>query len=50
MIYAEKILRLLCLFLVVFYAWICGCQPLGWLSVVLEIVCPLGTAESPVAA
>jgi hypothetical protein len=32
---AEKILRLVCLFFVAFYAWIYACQPLGWLSLAL---------------
>ena len=47
---AEKILRLLCLFFVTFYAWVCACQPLGCLLVVLRNICPNEIAESPVAA
>jgi hypothetical protein len=47
---SEKILRLLCFFFVAIYAWVCACQPLDWLSVALGNICPLETAESPVAA
>ena len=47
---AEKILRLLCLFFVTFYAWICACQPVGWLLVALRKIFPLKTAESLVTA
>jgi hypothetical protein len=47
---AEKILRLVCLFFVAFYAWICACQPLGCLSLALGNICPIKSPESPVAA
>jgi len=47
---AEKILRLVCLFFVAFYALICACQPLGWLSLALGNICPIKSTESPVAA
>ena len=47
---AEKILRLLCLFFVTFYAWICACQPVGWFLVALRKIFPLKTAESLVTA
>ena len=47
---AEKILRLLCLFFVAFYAWFGACRRLGWLLVALRNICPLVTAESLVAA
>jgi hypothetical protein len=47
---AEKILRMLCLFFVAFYAWFGACRRLGWLLVALRNICPLVTAESLVAA
>jgi hypothetical protein len=47
---AEKILRLLRLFFVTIYAWLCAWQPLGWLMVVLRNICLLEAAESPAAA
>jgi hypothetical protein len=47
---AEKILRLLYFFFVAICAWVYACQPLDWLSVALGNICPLETAESPVAA
>jgi hypothetical protein len=47
---AEKILRLLRLFFVAFYAWIYACQPLGWLLVALGNIRPLETARLPVSA
>ena len=47
---AEKILRLLCLFFVTFNAWICACQPVGWLLVALRKILPLETAKSLVTA
>ncbi len=48
--YAEKILRLLCLYFVAFYAWICACLSLGWLSLALANIYPLEIAESPFPA
>jgi len=47
---AEKILRLLCLFFVAFYAWICCYLRLGPLLVALRNICQLETEELPVAA
>jgi len=47
---AEKILRLLCLFFVSFYAWICCCLRLGPLLVALRSICRLETAQLLVAA
>jgi hypothetical protein len=47
---AEKILRLLRLFFVAFYEWICCSLRLGPLSVALRNICQLETGELPVAA
>jgi IS5 family transposase len=47
---AEKILRLLCLFFVAFYAWICCRLLLGPLLVALRKICQLETGEWSVAA
>jgi hypothetical protein len=47
---AEKILRLLCLFFVAFYAWICCRLRLGPLLVALRNICRLETGGWPVAA
>jgi hypothetical protein len=47
---AEKILRLLCLFFVSFYAWICCCLRLGPLLVALRNICRLETPQLLVAA
>jgi hypothetical protein len=47
---AEKILRLLCLFFVAFYAWVFYCLRLGPLLVVRRNICQLETVESLVAA
>jgi transposase, IS5 family len=47
---AEKILRLLRLFFVAIYSWLCAWQPLGWPMVALWNICLLDAAESPVAA
>ena len=47
---AEKILRLLCLFFVAFYAWICCRLRLGPLLVALRNFCQPETAELLVAA
>ena len=47
---AEKVLRLLRLFFVTIYAWLCAWQPLDWPMVALRNICLLDTAESPFAA
>ena len=47
---AEKVLRLLRLFIVTIYAWFCAWQPLGWLMVALRNIFLLDAAESPVSA
>ncbi len=47
---AEKILRLLCLFFVAFYAGIYCCLRLGPLLVALRRICRLETAQLLVAA
>ena len=47
---AEKIMRLLRLFFVAIYSWLCVCQPLGWFLVALRNICRLVAAESRVAA
>jgi hypothetical protein len=47
---AEKILRLLCIFFVAFYACIYGCLRLGPLLVALRNFCQLESGEFPVAA
>lgn len=47
---AEKILRLLFLFLVSMYAWIASCKRLGWLLVALRNICQLEIVELLVAA
>jgi hypothetical protein len=47
---AEKILRLLCIFFVAFYAWIYGCLRLDPLLVALRNICQLESGELPVAA
>jgi hypothetical protein len=47
---AEKILRLLCLFFVAFYAWICCYLRLGPLLVALRNICQVETAKLLVAS
>jgi hypothetical protein len=47
---AEKILRLVCLFFVAFYAWICACQRLSTHLMTLRNICQLETAKLLVAA
>jgi len=47
---AEKVLRLLRLFFVTIYTWLCAWQSLGWPMVALRHICLLNAAESPVAA
>ena len=50
MMCVEKIPKLLCLFFIAFFAWICCCLRLGPLLVTLRTICRLETAQLLVAA